>query len=118
MVGLILVQSLQSCYYDNEQFLYGENVCDTTVAVTYNEQIKSIMDLRCASSACHGGPYPANDVNLTTYSGVRYATESLGLLCSIRHEAGCLPMPKDEEPLSSCDISLIEKWQRDGYPEN
>lgn len=118
MLCVFALGSLSSCYYDNEQYLYGAGVCDTTASVSYVGRIKAIMDSRCATSACHGGASPANGVDLTNYNGVRVGVESLGMLCNIRQESGCSPMPKNEGPISACDILAIEKWQATGFTEN
>lgn len=118
LVFIVLISGFSSCYYDNEEYLYSGSNCDTSLAVTYTGRIKAIMDTRCASSSCHGGPSPANGVNLTTYSGVRTGVEAIGMLCNIRQESGCSPMPKNEGPISTCDILAIEKWQATGFVEN
>jgi hypothetical protein len=109
--------SLESCYYDNEEYLYGSG-CDTITSFTYQNKIKGIMDTRCATPACHGGTSPANDLSLTSYSGVKAGFETMSMMCNIRHESGCVPMPKNESQLSKCDIRALEKWQANGYPEN
>ncbi len=118
VLSLLVILSFNSCYYDNEQYLYGGGSCDTTVAATYTGRIKAIMDTRCASTSCHGGPSPANGVDLTNYTNVRQGIEALDMMCNIKQESSCVPMPKNEGPISACDILALEKWQANGFPEN
>src|SRR6218665_210572 len=96
-----LVSGLSSCYYDNEQYLYGGGSCDTSAVVTYTGRIKAIMDTRCASASCHGGSSPANGVDLTNYAGVKQGIEVNGMMCNIKQQSGCSPMPKNEGPISA-----------------
>lgn len=115
ITGLLL--SLNSCYYDNEYYLYsgGNQNCDTVF--TYSARIKAITDQNCAQSSCHTATNPAGSIPLTTYQEVRAGIEVAGMLCSIRQESGCSPMPKNRSPLSSCDIQAFEKWRDLGFPQ-
>lgn len=122
-IGLIVfvlgsVLSMESCYYDNEEYLYGESNCDSTTTFTYQNKVKALMDSRCATSGCHGGSSPANGVDLSNYNNVKSGFQNLSMMCNIRHESGCIPMPKNEGQLSRCEIRALERWQENGYPEN
>lgn len=112
-----VVISLNSCYYDNEYYLYsgGNQACDSVF--TYSARIKAITDQNCAMSGCHTSANPAGSIPLTTYQEVRAGVEVAGMLCSIRHESGCSPMPKNRSQLSPCDIQAYEKWRDLGFPQ-
>jgi len=112
-----VIVSLNSCYYDNEHYLYsgGNTECDTVF--TYSNRIKSITDANCAFSGCHTATNPAGSIPLTSYQEVRAGIEVVGMLCSIRQESGCSPMPKNRSQLSPCDIQAFEKWRDLGFPQ-
>jgi hypothetical protein len=112
-----MLLAFQSCYYDVESELYiNEAPCDNTV-YTYNGRVKAICDTYCATASCHAGPSPSASLALETYDQVRQATES-GLICTIKHDSGCSPMPKNEPKMSQCNIEAWELWSNNAYPEN
>lgn len=113
---VLFMMNFSSCFYDSEDYLYPEVVCDTVY--NYNGGIKAIMDRQCARSGCHAGAEPEASLALTTYDEVRTGVEDLLILCNIRHESACVPMPKNEDRIPDCEIHAIEKWQELGFPEN
>ncbi|MFG6685510.1 cytochrome c [Mariniflexile sp. HNIBRBA6329] len=82
--------------------------------ITYNGNIKSIMSANCTS--CHGNP-PTNGapMSLTTYSQVKSAVETRGLIGRINNTNN--PMPTDGL-MSQANRDLIQKWLDDGLLEN
>ncbi|MFD0836040.1 cytochrome c [Mariniflexile aquimaris] len=82
--------------------------------VTYNGNVKSIMSSFCIS--CHGNP-PTNGapMSLTTYSQVKNAVESRGLINRINNANN--PMPTGGL-MSQANRDLIQKWLDDGLLEN
>jgi hypothetical protein len=116
VVLTVLVMNFSSCYYDREDYLYSSIPCDTVA--NYNGRIKAIMDNQCALSGCHSGPSPEASLALTTYDEVKTAVADMGIMCNIRQESGCVPMPKNQGPISACDIAALDKWQQLGFPEN
>ncbi|MEN3324357.1 cytochrome c [Mariniflexile soesokkakense] len=82
--------------------------------VTYNANIKSIMNAHCTS--CHGNP-PTNSapMSLTTYSQVKSAVETRGLISRINSTNN--PMPQSGL-MSQNNRDLIQQWVDDGLLEN
>jgi hypothetical protein len=105
---------LHSCYYDQEAYLYGVE-CDNT-AVTYNSRIKAIADSKCATAGCHSGPSPSNDLSFEGYEACKSSTQNSDVMCTIKRLSGCSPMPKNNSPLSQCDIDAWQIWIDNGYP--
>ena len=118
--GLLLVMflallTLSSCYNDNYETLYPSGTCDTT-HVTYSNDVWPVINARCTS--CHSGAAPSGNIVLENYNDVVAVAKNGKLLGSIRFDAGYSLMPKGGAKLSSCDIAKIEKWVKDGTPNN
>jgi uncharacterized membrane protein len=118
--GLIVsgIFFLSSCYYDNEEYLYGNAPCDVS-AVTYSVTVSSILATNCYS--CHStasGNASGGGIVLDSYAKLKpYATNGQ-LTGSITHAGGFSPMPKGATKLSSCDIQKIQAWANAGAPNN
>ena len=80
--------------------------------VTYNADVAPIINNWCTT--CHGGAAPSAGIGLSTFSEVKFQTESGNLVARINNASN--PMPPAGQ-LSSADIQLIEKWVSDGFPE-
>ena len=105
------------CYYDVEDELYGAPApCDTTLAVSYLADVAPLVDRHCLG--CHSAAAALGGVVLEGHSATRSSAVSGRLLCSLAHEAGCSPMPKNGDRLPDCDIALIRRWVAAGAPDN
>jgi mono/diheme cytochrome c family protein len=116
--SLLSVALLSSCYYDNEEDLYGgiTPACDTT-QVTFAGTIFPILEqANCVS--CHSGTAPSAGIRLDSHAEVIKHANSGALLGVIRHEPAWSPMPKGGNKLSDCTISKIETWVSQGSPNN
>lgn len=81
-----------------------------TQVVTYNKDVKAIMDANCIS--CHS-PGPKD---LTNYTQVK--TNINNIIDRISRANGDpLKMPQGGS-LSPAQINIINKWKADGLPEN
>lgn len=84
--------------------------------VTYNGHIKSIMSNNCTS--CHGStPTNGAPMSLTTYSQVKSAVETRGLITRINSTSNPMP-PSPNSPLSNADKNLVQQWKDGGFLEN
>lgn len=110
-----LAISNSSCYYDKEELLYPETVCDTA-AVQYTNTIVPVLSSNCNS--CHGGSTPSAGIKLDTYAGVQVQAANGRLWGSVSHSASYAPMPKNGNKLSPCNLAKIKKWLDAGYPNN
>jgi uncharacterized membrane protein len=107
-----------SCYYDNEEYLYGNAPCDIS-AVTYSVTVSNILATNCYN--CHStatGNASGGGIILDTYTKLKPYVTNGKLVGSINHAGGFSPMPKSATKLSSCDIQKIEAWVAAGAPEN
>lgn len=112
----VVAVSLNSCYRDNEEDLYGNTqTCDTT-NFTYNSRIQGIIANNCLTG-CHSQQAGSAGIILEGYVNLKNEVMGGQVMCSIRHE-GCSPMPKNSPKLSNCDIDALQQWIDNGYPEN
>lgn len=107
---------LQSCYYDNEVYLYraGGSACDTTT-VTYSGTIVPILNNNGCIS-CH----PLNSGHatiITDYASVK-ALATSGLLVNSVNGNGIPLMPQNGQKMPACTLAKISKWVRDGALNN
>lgn len=123
LVAVALVLSLSACYYDNEEELYptaaGGGGCDTA-NVTYSGVISKIVGTRCALAGCHAGASSQAIGNFENYTSLKTFLDGQKgtFINAINHNAGTSPMPKGSAKLSGCNISQIQIWINNGYPNN
>jgi len=108
------------CYYDKEEELYPPQNCDTS-NVTYSSTIAPILSNRCFG--CHSNANAQNFGNGISFEGhtniAGYLTTSTEIfLGAINHTDGYPAMPPSSPKLTPCNISQIENWIADGYPDN
>lgn len=116
ILTILIVVTLQSCYYDNEEDLYpNPPECDT-INVSYSQDVWPIISSNCTS--CHSGGAPSGNVYLDNYDNIVIAADNGSLMGAIKHENGYSPMPKGGAMLSDCNIAIIQKWVDDGTPDN
>jgi hypothetical protein len=87
------------------------------ITPTYNNDIAPIMNLSCATSGCHTAIFPADGLDLSTYSKVKSASLNGKVLQSIKHLSGVDAMPKGAAKLSTDKITKVECWIQAGAPE-
>ena len=84
------------------------------MGVTYNANVRAIINSNCTS--CHGDPTTNNaPMSLTTYSQVKSAVESRGLIGRINNASN--PMPQNGL-MSQANRDLIQQWVDGGFLEN
>jgi len=82
---------------------------------TYTLAIKTIMDNSCALGGCHDSVTKEHDLDLSTYSGVKFGFQSHDLLCAVNHGSGCEPMPEGGSKLSQAVLDRLACWAKNGY---
>ena len=108
---------LQSCYYDNEVYLYGTgggSACDTT-NVTYLGTIAPLMASNC--NACHSAT-TGNGVNTSDYTNLKLIVTNGKLVKSVNWTAGAIQMPLGGQKMPSCSLAKINKWVNGGALNN
>lgn len=113
-LGMCVV--LTSCYWENEETLYGstEATCDVT-AVTLSGSVNPILDYNC--NGCHDSSSASalgGNIVLDQYNLLKKYADNGSLLGSIKHQSGYEAMPKSAAKLTACDILTIQTWIANG----
>ena len=114
-IALISIVFIQGCYYDNKDILNPGSTCDTTI-VTYSASVNPVLTAYCIG--CHSGANAPLTINLDSYAGVKSQVTNGKLLGVVTHSSGFIPMPKNGNKLSDCNITKIRKWVAAGAPNN
>ncbi len=104
-----------SCYYDNEEYLYSTTPCDNTF--TFTSRIAPLVAQQCASG-CHEGANPSAGLSLTTYDEIKVIVDNGGFAGSLDGSNGYSIMPKGTSGLSTCDKTAVNAWITAGAPNN
>ncbi len=89
--------------------------CDTSL-YTYSGRIKPLLDSWC--KGCHNTNNPSGGYSFSTYNQTIVAAADGSLLGTVKHVSPFSPMPKNSSQLNACDVSAIEKWVNNGFPNN
>jgi ABC-type transporter Mla maintaining outer membrane lipid asymmetry permease subunit MlaE len=114
--------TIQSCYYDSEEDLYGTGTtvtCDTA-KVSFATLVMPTMTASCATTGCHRGTSASAGINLENYTAVKnYATRAKDVfLGSMYHNSSFSAMPKGAPKLPTCTVDKIAAWINAGMPNN
>jgi mono/diheme cytochrome c family protein len=95
--------------------------CDPGI-VDFTNEILPMIQSNCAMSGCHGTPYPADGINLTTYAGimeeVKPGDPNGSELYEVLFETGDdLMPPPPAAPLSAAQKERIRLWIQQGANE-
>jgi len=103
-----------SCENDSENDLI--DVTPPVTVVTYDNNVKAIIDNNCAS--CHNDP-PINfaPMPLLTFDQVKEAVDNRGLLDRVSSEDTNFLMPAGGPRLPQATIDIILQWNTDGLLE-
>ena len=102
-----VVISNASCYYDKEEILYPQSVCDTA-HVTFSSSVVPILSSNCYS--CHSGSSPSAGIKLDNYTSVKVQVDNGKLWGAVSHLPGYSPMPKNGTKMNTCNLAKIKKW--------
>jgi len=113
---IFIGSTIFSCTNTSEEDLI--DVIVPPVLVTYNTDIKVIMDNNCLG--CHSNP-PVNGANvpLVNFDGVKSAVENNNLISRISGQigdGGFMPLGGPRLPQNLID--LVVQWEEDGLLEN
>lgn len=113
---LVFSSILTACTNENPDTL-GDKM-DNPNSITYNQNVKSIIDNNCIR--CHAAtPLNGAPMSLVTYNQVKEAIQNRGLLNRISFNNGNTSlMPQGGPRLPQATIDAIVKWKEDGLLEN
>ena len=103
---------LTSCAYDNQEDLFGVNVCDPE-ETTYSEVVSPILTQNCTLAQCHDGSNPA----LPDWTIIENVQANAQL---IKQRTGNRTMPPSNTGLvlTAEEISDIACWVDSGAQNN
>lgn len=112
MVFLLFILTLNSCYNDNEEEIYGPVTCDVS-SLTYSTDVLPIINASCATTGCHvsGGNAPGNFANFNELKA-KVTNGSFENRVLIQQN-----MPPNAE-LSECDLQILQAWLDNGALNN
>lgn len=87
--------------------------CDTS-AVSFAGQIWPMMESYC--TGCHSASAPGGGIVIAGYTDMVALAENGSLMGSVRGESAYASMPPNQQ-LSDCNISLLQKWINEDFPE-
>jgi hypothetical protein len=103
----LILPTQQSCYYDNEEDLYGNTACDT-VDMNYTADVLPILQANCYSCHRTGG---SASIPMDSYLLLKDYVDGGQLLDRINNQSR--PMPQDGL-MKLCDRQKIEAWVKAG----
>jgi mono/diheme cytochrome c family protein len=118
IAAIVVAVTITSCYYDNEQYLYGisPTCTDTATNISYAQKLVPVFQQNCYG--CHTGSFPSGGILMGTYAADKAIATNGKLYGSISHATGFSPMPKGAAMLSACSVSAVKKWIDAGSPNN
>ena len=124
LIYFIVSLIAQSCTRDQLSEMPPLEFCDT-LQVSYNLQVKDIIDTNCAFSGCHvaGSAAPGNYSSYSSMSPFLSDREFKKFVIDLRNDPD-LGMPPDWETnpgpknLTEEEFDIISCWVESGYPED
>lgn len=120
LITVLCLAALAGCYNDKENELYPQPATPPPAGgggdtVSFAAKVKPIIDLKCATAACHDATAQGG-YNFTTYNGVKQAIGRIK--GAINWEPGFVAMPQGQPKLDPASIGLISKWIDQGALNN
>lgn len=110
--GCLFIIVTTSCEYNSEEELYGEEI-DNITEVSFSTDIFPIIQMSCATTACHSQGGFANGV-FDGYAGVNAKVENGSFRQRVLID---MDMPLGGS-LSDEELVKIEAWLDNGAPNN
>lgn len=111
---ILVILSVNSCTYNNEEDLYPNQNCDTTV-IGFKKDILPLIINKC--SDCHGEKSPKAGIRLDSYETISVLAASPIFLKVINYESGYKGMPENGK-MSDCNINKITAWVMKGAKDD
>lgn len=108
----IVILAVQGCYYDAENYLYPESVCNSKGY--FAAEVQPLINTKCKS--CHTASSAGGGIILETYDQIK--TNSAKVLSTMNHAANVSAMPKGEPIMPACEIKKVQLWIDGGMLNN
>lgn len=102
-----------SCTFDTLEPPVVQEFCDT-LNVSYTNQMKTIIDTKCATPGCHIAGFSSG--NFSTYDAMISRLES-GLIGKRTVELKNMP-PQGSPTLTEEELDIFNCWLSKDFPEN
>lgn len=102
------VLSLSSCKYHVESELFPEG-CEVIDAPIYTDHIESIISRSCSTPDCHS-PNGGGTGDFTSFENLQFSINDGSFQQEVLQDREMPP----NEPLSECELELINKWIQQG----
>lgn len=112
IIIVVVISSINGCYYDKEDLVYPKTSCDTT-NITYSKDIQSIVNTNCSS--CHTG-IATSGFDFSSYDEFKEHAMDGDVMDRITTNDVTRRMPQGGPKLSDCDINKIRAWINRNYP--
>jgi uncharacterized membrane protein len=104
--------SLQGCYYDKEEELYGlPNIDCSTIEAKFNADIKPLIQTKCAISGCHDAS-ASGGIIFSDYASIQTRAARIRQRAVVERT-----MPKTGS-LTQTEINKLRCWIEGGTPNN
>ncbi|MAZ96632.1 MAG: hypothetical protein CMP53_03815 [Flavobacteriales bacterium] len=116
LLGFLFLMTASRCTSDNIEDRTGSgNFCDTS-AVSFSQDIKSIIGQNC--EGCHNGASASGGLNLAGHQNIQSAALSGSIMDRVQRPlSDPLSMPPNG-PLSDCDQKKLTAWISEGALDN
>ena len=118
LIAFVALSLVNSCSYDNEEHLYGIQICDT-LSMSFESDIAPIINEHCTS--CHGGETPSAGLSLMNYNELIVSANddtNSGIINRIQRTEGEVGAMPTTYRLSHCQIEYIKAWVNQGALNN
>lgn len=106
IITLFFAVTLNSCYYDNEEYLYGKESCDTPIS--FKNDVQPIILQSCATTGCH------SDVTSPIFTDYNSISSKANRIV-FRTGNGTMP---PNGPLTFEELQKISCWVEQGALDN
>ena len=100
--------ALQSCYYDNEAYLYKTSACTDTIS-SYSGRLKNVIEVNCIS--CHGPGSSKGD--FSTFDLVTAQRDNIVCRAAVGNSCGNSMPPSGA--MNNCDREAFHLWRLNGF---
>lgn len=115
IVIILILAFAWSCEKDDDDALASFDCTGT--APTYTNEIKSLLDTKCATSGCHSSSNQAGGISLGSYMAAQAESSKARFLGAINQLSSYEPMPRGGTKLSDDNIKTLTCWVDNSSPE-
>ncbi len=123
--ALLIWVLLSFCEYNQLPEPEAPDLCGT-LRVTYEDQMKSVIDSSCAYSGCHDGAGGIGPFDFTNYEGLSQAFDDIPTRVIELRDDPAQGMPPNssvfprsrKDNLTPRELDLFRCWIEEGFPED